>query len=98
MEGDAIIPLTASGPATRDPALLLGVQITPSSDGGNATIYEGQDATSGRKLCRLYGHEEQTRQFRFARGIPCERGIFVDFTSHMDEVAIVYRSSPPIVP
>jgi len=96
MEDASIIPLTASGPATRDPAYLLGVLITASSDGGNATIYEGQGIVTGRKLFRVWGLEEETNRVMLPDAIPCERGIFIDFTSHVDEVDVIYRPFPPI--
>lgn len=98
MEDASIIPLTASGPATRDPAYLLGFIVTPKQADGYAQIYEGQGKGTGRKLFCIHAGARRTRSVILPAPVPCERGIYVDFTADVLDAAVIYRPFSPIEP
>lgn len=72
-------------------AFLLGLIIDASSDGGNVTVYEGQDRSSGRKIATIKGFEDITNVVNFPAKIYCQRGIYVGDFSHIDSVTIFWE-------
>lgn len=69
------------------PALLHGVVILASSDGGRATVYAGVD-DSGRKVGTFRAFEECSMPVTFSPPLRCDAGIYVGDFSHIDEVLI----------
>jgi hypothetical protein len=81
---------TADTLVSRGPSLLHAVLLLTSSDGGDITIYEGQDANSGTKIARLEGNADTTKVVRFSPPLPCQRGLYVDVGSSVTEVTVHY--------
>jgi len=75
---------------TPKPALLNGVVILASSNGGRATLYDGQDAGSGRKIIQVEGDGDLSNPIMFFPPLRCERGIFVADLSHVDEILVLW--------
>lgn len=75
---------------TTRPAVLYGIVLLTSAGGGDVTVYEGQDAETGRKIGRFEGANNQTRPVRFGPGLDCDRGIFVDVGSNVTEVLVIW--------
>jgi len=71
-------------------AYLHGVIINTSSSGGSITVYEGQDAGSGRIITTLRAFEDQTKTFNFPGAIYCQRGIYIDAVSHVDNFTVIW--------
>jgi hypothetical protein len=80
--------ITADARITTHPALLHGLVLLVSSDGGDVTVYEGQDVTSGRKVGRFEAKTDTSRPIHFNPALECERGIYVDVGSNVTEVLI----------
>jgi len=71
-------------------AFLHGLILWVSSDGGRVTIYEGQDAGSGRKIATIRAIEDQTKIANMPVKIYCQRGIFITDFSHVDGVTVIW--------
>lgn len=70
------------------PALLHGLVLLTSADGGDVTVYSGQDATTGQKILTVEGTANVSRPISFNPPIECDRGIYVDVGSNVTEVLI----------
>jgi len=81
--GDALV--------TTKPALLHGVVILTSTTGGDAALYEGQDADSGRIILTLEGIANTVTPVMFPRPLYCERGLYLDVGSNVTEVLVAWE-------
>lgn len=82
--------ITADRQCTDGPALLSAVLLLCSGGGGDITIYEGLDTSSGRMICRIEGANNVTNNILFNPPIPCPRGIYVDVGSNVSEALIMW--------
>lgn len=67
---------------------LAGVDVLASAAGGDVTLYEGLDTSSGRKIGTFKGDANITNQIRFNPPLRLERGLYVDVGSNITEVTI----------
>lgn len=74
---------------------MKGVIILPSSNGGYAKVYEGQDATSGRFIHQFTGDSGISRPFYLGQGIACERGIYADVNA-LTEALFLFEPYPSV--
>lgn len=74
---------------TNRPALLHGVVVLASSNGGGATVYAGRDA-NGRKIGTFKAWDEVSNPIHFSPPLDCEAGIYVGGCSHVDEILILW--------
>lgn len=79
---------------TEQPALLYGIVINASSLGGRAAVYDGTDATSGRKVGDFKGAENISRNVHFHPPLLCLNGLYVGGCSHLDEALISWSPLP----
>lgn len=86
IDGDTLI--------ARGPCLLHTLFVLTSTTGGDATVYEGQDTGSGTKIIRLEGTANEIRSVHFSPPLPCQRGLYVDVGSNVDEVLVHYTILP----
>lgn len=82
--------LTTSGIVTRQPAFLCCAILTANSAGDHIEIYEGRDATSGRKIFMLEALENRSVSFNFTSPVLCQRGIYVYFDDDKCEATIIF--------
>lgn len=87
----AFVNLTASGIVTRQPAYFCCISFTATDSGDYVDVYEGRDATSGRKVVRVKGLANRSQSFNFTYPPLCERGIFLDFSTDDTEATVDYR-------
>jgi len=80
--------VTASEIIAEQPVLLHGVVVLASADGGAATLYEGQDTASGRKIATIEGSANESRPVAFYPPLLCERGLYVAVGSDVTEVVV----------
>ena len=86
--------ITASEIIAEQPVLLHGVTLLTSADGGAATLYEGQDAASGRKIATIEGSANESRPVAFYPPLLCERGLYVAVGSNVTEVVVHWQPVP----
>ena len=86
--------ITASEIIAEQPVLLHGVVLLTSADGGAATLYEGQDAASGRKIITIEGSANESRPVAFYPPLLCERGLYVAVGSNVTEVVVHWQPVP----
>ena len=80
--------ITASEAIAEQPVYLHGVVVLTSADGGAATLYEGQDAASGRKIATIEGSANKSRPIAFHPPLLCERGLYVSVGANVTEVTV----------
>lgn len=90
----SFLNITGDTVVTNKPCLLNAVLVHPSSDGGDITLYEGQDATSGRKLATLHGWATDLNFIDFSHAPFLARGLYVDVGSNITEVCIFFTVLP----
>jgi len=78
----------ASGIITTKAVLLRGVCIASSTSGHGVTVYEGQDATTGRKVMHVKTLANRSYCVHFNTPLECDRGIYVALDADCDEVLI----------
>lgn len=76
---------------TTRPCLLFSVTLTATGAGvADVSIYEGQDASSGRLVVTLKVAASSTVQTRF-NGLVAERGLYVDVGSNVASLTVEYE-------
>lgn len=93
MEGKGYYQSSIDGVVHRGPCLLYSVILLVSTTGGDITLYDGQDAASGRKVARLEGIADQSTPVEFG-GLVLSRGLFVDVGSNVTEYTVIWRPAP----
>lgn len=71
--------------------MIHGIIFTPISANDYAIIYDGHDATSGRKLCKVISSVVVTWALCFALPIFCPRGVYVEGKDDEVETTILHR-------
>jgi hypothetical protein len=79
---------------TDRPCLLNAVHLHTSADGGDVTLYEGQDATSGRQIASLHATANNPHFMDFSHAPFCARGLFVDVGSNVTECTVFFTVLP----
>jgi len=80
--------VTTDGIVTSKPAWLHLLAITVAETGNGATIYEGQDAETGRKIIHLETLANRSFHARFAPPLKCDRGIYVALDDDCEEALV----------
>jgi len=68
--------------------LLKGVLITSSAALGEINIYDGQDVTSGRRVCEIESIAQGTWMTIFGEGLRLERGLYISLDRAVTEVLV----------
>jgi len=76
---------------THLPALLHGVVLLVSADGGSATIYAGRDAGSGLYIGRFEAKSDTSRPINFRPPLDCDGGIYVSVGTNVTEVLVLWE-------
>ncbi len=90
----SFLNFTADGGATPGPCLLNSVLLHVSTDGGDVTLYEGQDATSGRKIAQLHALANASLFVAFPHAPFLARGLYIDVGSNVTEVVVFFTLLP----
>lgn len=85
--------LTASIEIATEPVMLYGAVILTSVTGGDATIYDGRDATSGNTVIRLEGIANQSTPVMFPGPVTLHQGLYVAVGTNVSEVLVIWRRS-----
>jgi hypothetical protein len=86
----SFLNLSADTVVCAQPCLLNGALLLTATTGGSITLYEGQDATSGRKIARLEATADNTLAITFPHAPFCARGLFVDVGDTVTEATIFF--------
>lgn len=73
------------------PCLLHGIVVLASAAGGDVTVYEGQDASSGRKIATLKGAANVSNPIMLTKPLYLPRGIFLDVGTSITEVMVGFE-------
>ena len=72
------------------PCLVKAIVLHPDSAGDYADIYDGRDAVSGTKFCRVENAVDSTLPIDFGDGIIFGRGVYVDALDGAVETTIAF--------
>lgn len=86
--------LTASGIVSDQPTYVQGIIVTGSSGGATATVYNGQDTTSGSVLVSIKVADNLSWQITLPEAILCQRGVYVDFGTGITSVTVFWMPVP----
>ena len=75
---------------TTSPGYLNGVVVLASVAGGDVTVYDGRDATNGRKVGTFKGAANISRPIIFTPSLLCENGVYVDVGSNITEALVLW--------
>lgn len=70
--------------------MLTHIIFWPHASSQYADVYDGRDATSGKKFCRIDAFQKTTRHISLGRGVPFDVGIYVDAEHREDETTVVF--------
>lgn len=82
--------ITGDGLAYSGPCLVTHIIFWPHASKQYVDIYDGRDATAGKKFCRIDASEETTRHVSLGPGVPFDVGIYIDAEHREDETTVVY--------
>lgn len=72
------------------PCIVQDVIFWPPDASDYADLYDGRDATSGEKFCRLECDVDETKAILFSRGVLFGRGIYVDGSADDVETTVSF--------
>lgn len=82
----------------RGPTLLYGLILRASVTGGDVTLYAAQDAITGAKIATFEGIANESRPLFFPVPIYCDRGLYIDVGSNVDDVLVIFAPLPSSKP
>lgn len=82
--------VTADELVCRGPCYLYGAVILASVAGGDASVYDGHEATSGHKVLTLKGDANISNPVIPPAPLYLGEGLYVDIGTNCDEVAVFY--------
>lgn len=84
------VRLVGDGVAYLGTCVLHTVLFWPDVATDYVDIYDGRDATAGKKFCRLEAAVGKTRHLSLGSGVPFDVGIYIDGVDTAVETTIVY--------
>ena len=85
--------LTSDNIVNEGNTLLFGLHIDASADGGDVSLYEGLDASSGRLLGTFKGIANDVNKVTYPYPVFLDRGLFVDVGSSVTAVTLFWLPS-----
>jgi len=89
-DGAAWVKIKGDGLAVQGRCLLLGLVFWPDVAADYADIYDGLDATSGKKFCRIEADVDQTIPVGFTSPVEFVSGIYVDGIDSAVETTVIF--------
>ena len=96
MEALSWTKLEGSAVMSDQPTFVYGLIVTGSSAGATATMYNGQDPTSGDAVAEVKVAANLSWQITFPLPLYCNRGVYVDFGAGIDSVTVIWRPTPAL--
>jgi len=72
------------------PCIVRTIILWPHASSQYTDVYDGRDATSGTKFCRLDAFSAHTRHISLGQGVLFGRGIYVDTEDEEDETTVTF--------
>lgn len=72
------------------PCILKTLIATPGGADQYHDVYDGRDATSGTKFCRIQCKSEETRAVDLGDGVLFGRGIYINTQDTNDELTVCF--------
>lgn len=88
---DGFVLIKGSGLVVEGPGDLHGLIFWPDADADYADVYDGLDATSGKKFCRIETSTSITWSFHFDPGVHFENGIYVAGKDEAVETTVIFN-------
>lgn len=83
--------ISADRLVSTEPCLLHGAVILCSAAGGDATIYDGHDASVGKSILPLKGPANESVPVFPPEPIFCARGLYVDVGTNVTSVTVIWE-------
>lgn len=90
-DGASWVLIKGSGLAVQGPCHVLGIVFWADANSDYADIYDGLDATSGKKFCRIESATQITWPFVFPVGVHFASGVYVAGIDSAVETTVVFR-------
>lgn len=74
----AYVRIVGDGRAYQGAAVVCGIVFVPISANDYVDVYDGLDATSGEKVCRIISSTVTTQTVVFLDGVRFNRGVYLD--------------------
>lgn len=71
--------------------LVLHILLLPSGNNRYADVYDGRDATAGKKFARVRGDQTKTKHLPLGDGVPFDSGIYINGNTSEEETTIVFE-------
>lgn len=88
--GSSWVRVKGDGRAVEGPCLLHDIVFWPDANGDYVDIYDGLDATAGKKFCRIESVVQVTWQMAFDPPVEFFAGIYCDGIDSAVETTIVF--------
>lgn len=82
--------IAGSGPLFSGPCLVTHVIVWPHATKQYIDLYDGRDATAGKKFCRVDCSTQTTRHISLGQGVRFDIGIYIDAKHAEDETTVVF--------
>lgn len=84
------VRIIGDGQAYSGPCLLTHIIAWPHADTQYVDIYDGRDATAGKKFCRIQCYNQVTRHISLGPGVPFDVGLYIDAEHSEEETTVVF--------
>jgi len=84
------VRIAGDGLVYTGPCLLTHVIMDPDANQDYADIYDGRDATTGRKFCRVQASTRTTRHISLGPGARFDVGLYIDAKDSAVETTVLF--------
>jgi len=78
------------------PCILKTIIFWPDAAGDYVDIYDGRDASTGNKFCRIEADIDETHIINLGNGVTFERGIYIDGIDSAVETTVTFIPTVPV--
>lgn len=90
-EGASWVRIEGDGVAVQGRCLLLGLVFWPDVAADYVDVYDGLDATAGKKFCRVEADVDETIPVQFPAPVEFASGIYVDGIDSAVETTVIFQ-------
>lgn len=87
----AYVRIVGSGRAVQGACIVRGVIFAPDANADYVDIYDGLDATSGERVCRIESSTITTQHLAFGDGVQFHSGVYVSGIDSAVETTILFN-------